>query len=195
MSSVQQSHLNKSKKDKFVLVLTLPPLMQKLNTTEQRNNKKIQLNSLQFSVYGSIVPRIQVPAVEARYSGSTIHISSHSHPTYAPITINFTIDNRFNNYWVIYTWLNALRDQNEGVYGIVDAANTFDKSVNLNDYSTDMTIYGKDEMNTDIISWTYKRAFPIALSEINYNYKDSGEIEASCEFAFHEVIVNLLETN
>jgi hypothetical protein len=186
----EQSMLNKSREDKFLLVINLPQALREINKRNQRNNININVDTLQFSIYGTVVPRIQVPPVEARYMGSTVHLTSHSRPAYAPISVNFTIDNMFNNYWVIFSWLNLLRDQKEGTYGIVDSKNLLDKTFNIDDYSTTFTVYGKDEFNKNVIQWNYIKAFPVTLGEINYNYRNGKEIETSFEFAFHEV--NLL---
>lgn len=188
----QQSMLNKSRVDKFVLVINLPTPIREINKRGVRNNININLDTLQFSVYGTIVPRIQVPPIEARYMGSSVHLSSHSRPAYAPITINFTIDNYFNNYWVIFSWLNLLRDQKEGASGIVDSKNVLDKKFGIDDYATTFTVYGKDEFNKNVIRWDYIKSFPVTLGEINYNYRNSTEIESTFEFAFHEVNVTLI---
>lgn len=188
----QQSMLNKSRVDKFVLVINLPKPIREINKKGVRNNININLDTLQFSVYGTIVPKIQVPAIEARYMGSSVHLTSFSRPEYAPISINFTIDNYFNNYWVIFSWLNILRDQKEGTLGIVDSKDILNKNFGLDDYSTTFTVYGKDEFNKNVIQWDYTKAFPVSLGEINYNYRNATEIESTFEFAFHEIVTTLL---
>ena len=50
----------------------------------------------------------------------------------------------------------------------------------------------KDEFNKNVIRWDYTKAFPVTLGEINYNYRNSTEIESTFEFAFHEVLITLL---
>ena len=188
----QQSMLNKSRIDKFILVINVPTPIREINKRNVRNNTNINLDTLQFSVYGTIVPKIQVPSIEARYQGSSVHLSSHSRPEYAPITVNFKIDNYFNNYWVIFSWLNILRDQKEGALGLVDTKDILDKTFGINDYATTFTVYGVDEFNKNVIKWDYTKAFPVSLGEINYNYRTGDEIESTFEFAFHEVVVTLL---
>jgi hypothetical protein len=111
-----QSFLNKSRKDKFTLTLTLPDALKPFNKKFQRTNSNIDLNTLQFSVYGTVVPKNAIPAEEVRYSGSTVYVSSHNKPTYEPLSINFTIDNQFNNYWVIHKWLDLMRNEKSGIY-------------------------------------------------------------------------------
>lgn len=192
MSDYDQSVLNKSRSDKFILVMNLPTILKSLDKKLLRTSKNIQGDKLQFSVFGTIVPEIQVPAVEARYSGSTINISSHARPTYAPITLSFKIDNQFDNYWVLFTWLNLLRDQQEGVAGIVDADRIIsDRTINLADYSSNISVFGLDEFNQPRIEFKYIRAFPTSLAEINYDYTNPEQISSACRFAFHEMNVNL----
>ena len=191
---IQQSVFNKGRLDKFIMVLTLPTALREINSKSDRSNNKIMLDTLQFSVFGTIVPKINVPAIDARYMGSTIQMSSHSHPTYAPITVNFNIDNRFNNYWVIYTWLNILRDQKEGKDGIINTKGVLNNNFNLTDYSSNISVFAVDEYNKPIIKWTYKNAFPTELSEITYNYQSGGEISSTGTFAFHEVNIELLDS-
>ena len=116
VTAYDQALLNKSRLDKFIMVFDVPKLLRPLERKFERNNQSIQLDTLQFSIYGTVVPQIQVPAVPVNYSGGALHISSQVHPAYSPVTVNFTIDNQFNNYWVIYTWLNALREASTGLY-------------------------------------------------------------------------------
>ena len=63
MATINQSQLNKGRLDKFLLVLNLPTAMQDdtKKTLLGRDNKNTIQDSLQFSVYGSIVPKVAVP--------------------------------------------------------------------------------------------------------------------------------------
>ena len=62
MATINQSQFNKSRLDKFLLVLNLPTALKEINDQYigARNNKKVNENSIQFSVYGSVVPTIEV---------------------------------------------------------------------------------------------------------------------------------------
>ena len=111
-----QSVLNKSHVDKFRLVFQLPNALKKINKHDERNNATVIQDSMQLSIYGTVVPAITVPALEIRYSGSTLYNSTHSKNPYPPVTVNFTIDNQYNNYWTIYKWINLLHDEYTGVY-------------------------------------------------------------------------------
>ena len=183
-----QSFLNKSRKDKFTLTLTLPEALRPLNKKFQRNNTNLDLNTLQFSIYGIVVPKNNIPSEEVRYSGSTVYVSSHNKPSYEPLSVNFTIDNQFSNYWVIHKWLDLLRNEKSGIY----EGELTEKDKGLGQYTTDFTITAKDEFHNDVIQWKYKSAFPISLGEINYNYRDASEIETTFEFVFRRIETILL---
>ena len=197
---ITQSQFNKNRKDKFLLVLDLPPLLKPINNTNPgvRSNVLINENSLQFSVYGSVLPTISVPEVEAPFAGGTYKLSSNSRPPYDNITVNFTVDNRFNNYWVIYKWLNLLSSSKNIVYNEEDILPSQPNNVKLplplqpRSYQTDLTIYGKDEFDNNVIKFTYTKAFPVSLQSIDYNYRDLDEIESSFTFAFSQFFAELV---
>lgn len=185
----QQSVLNKSRVDKFKLVFQLPNSLKKINKHQDRKNATVMQDSLQFSIYGTVVPAITVPALEIRYSGSTLYNSTHSKNPYPPVTINFTIDNEYNNYWVIYKWLDLLHNEYTGLF---DADDLIDDNV-FKDYQTDLTVYGLDEYDNEKIKFTYTKAFPTEIGAISFSYRDSGEIESSFTFVYsqmHTVLLN-----
>ena len=183
-----QSSLNKSRKDKFTLVMSLPEALIPFNKKFQRNNADVDLNTIQFSIYGTVVPKNSIPAEDVRYAGGNIFVSSHSKPSYDPVSVNFTIDNEFKNYWVIHKWLDLMRNEKSGIYEHPETIN--DKG--LGQYSTDFYIIGRDEFNKEVIQWVYKSAFPISLGQIDYNYRESEEIETNFEFVFRRMETILL---
>jgi len=200
---IQQSTLNKSRKDKFLLVFNLPPILRNYNTNDlsSRGQNIINQNSVQFSVYGSIVPQIQVPEIVAPYSGQSYKVSSNTRPPYENITVNFTVDNQFNNYWVIYSWLNLLNDQQQSIYDanqdvpdgtIYNSSGKLATSLQPQSYQTDFTVYGKDEFDNNVIKFTYTKAFPVSLGNIDYSYREPGEMETTFEFAFSQFFASLI---
>ena len=86
-----QSQLNKSRKDKFLLVLNLPPALRNIQQQNLRDNNAIQQDTLQFSIYGTVIPEIIVPERIAGYSGQSYKVSSNSREPYPNISVNFTI--------------------------------------------------------------------------------------------------------
>lgn len=186
---LQQSVLNKSRVDKFKLVFQLPPALRKINEVDTRSNVNVNEDSVQFSVYGTLVPRVTVPAVEIRYAGSSLYNSSHSKTSSPPVTVNFNIDNGYSNYFTLFKWLNLLHDQETGLFDKEELA----KDDRFNEYQTDLTIYGLDEFNNPVISFTYTKAFPTDLLDIVYNYQDSEEITSGFTFVFSQLHIKLVE--
>jgi len=145
---------------------------------------------MQLSIYGTIVPEIVVPALLVRYTGSTLYTSTHQKAPYPAVTVKFTVDNEYNNYWVIYKWLNLLHDEKTGTF---DKTNLISDDVFL-DYQTDISIYGLDEYENNRIKFTYTKAVPTAVGQITYNYREAAEIESSFTFVYSQLHTELLNT-
>ncbi len=192
MSEVRQSILNKARADKFKLVFDLPPILKPIAKKYNRNDKTIIPDSVQFSVFGTVVPEITVKGIETRFAGSTLYVSSFSKDSYPPVNIKFVVDSMYNNYHTIYRWLNLLHDEKTGIYnqqGLVA------EDANFNDYQTDLTVYGLDEYGKKRISFTYTKAFPTTLDGITYNQQsDQGEeIQSGFTFLYSQMHLNLLD--
>lgn len=202
--SINQSQLNKSRLDKFLLVLNLPTPLKGINTGDlnTRKDTKVNENSIQFSVYGAVIPSVTVPEITEQYAGQTFKVSSHRRPAYNNVSVKFTVDNKFNNYWVLYKWLDLLNNDKNSTFDSDNLSNTpklptvsrnTTKSSNPPDlYMTDFTLYSKDEFDKNIVKFTYKNAFPVSLGQIDYNYRTETEIETTFEFAFSQLLVELL---
>lgn len=188
---ILQSQLNKSRSDKFLLVLNLPPILRNIQSNSVRSNNLLQQDALQFSVYGSVVPNVSVPEVTAGYGGQSYKLSSNSRAAFDNISVNFTIDNRFNNYWVIFKWLALLNDPKGQGYSPDQQLNT-DKKIAPEQYQTDFTLFGKDEFDKNIIKFTYTKAFPVNLGSIDYSYREETELTTTFEFAFSQFFVELM---
>tara|TARA_R110002020_G_scaffold150063_1_gene326572 strand:- start:66 stop:647 length:582 start_codon:yes stop_codon:yes gene_type:complete len=189
-NSMQQSVLNKSRSDKFLLIFDIPPILREFNKKFNQDNLSIISDSVQFSIFGTAVPEITVPAVETRYAGNTLYVSSHGKNPYPPVDVKFNIDNEYKNYWVMYQWLNLLHDQYEGRYNVREI-NEYDPD--FQDYQTNLTIYGKDEFNNNRIKFTYTKAFPTTIDTIDYNYQSPGEIASGFSFVYsqlHTEVIN-----
>ena len=182
-----QSPLNKASKDKFRLIFDIPPALRGIDERFRIQDDLVNRDSLQFSVYGAIVPEVIVAATEIRYAGSTLYNSSHSKDSYPPNIVNFTVDNEFKNYWVIWKWLNLLHDEKQGLYDVDDLR----KDDSYLNYQTDISISALDEFNNPIITWVYTKAFPTVLGGISYSNRDEGEIESSFTFVYSQLHVKL----
>ena len=188
-TEITQSLLNKAHTDKFILSLTLPKALREVNTKNDRNNTNVIQDSLQFSVYGVKIPKVAVADVEGRYSGQTFHFTSHKRPAYDNVNVKFTIDNQFNNYWVIYKWINLLNNNSEGFF---HAENIPIVELPYELYSTNITVYGLDEYDNRVIQFDFIGVIPVSLGEISYNYRDASEIETEFDFSFSQLIAKLL---
>lgn len=188
---IRQSVLNKAKKDKFILVFTLPEALRASNAKENpdRLDDKIVYDSLQFSIFGTVVPTVQVNTIEQQYSGQVFQFAGHHRPQYSNVQINFVIDNQFNNYWVIYKWINLVNHNREAFFNK-------DQQPLINspfkDYSTNFTVYGLDEYDNRKIQFDYIGVVPVSLGAINYNYQDPTQIDSTFEFSFSQLNTKLL---
>jgi hypothetical protein len=178
-----QSALNRQRKDKFVMVFTLPDILKDQKSNTARSNNRVIPNSVQFSIYGLVVPQIAVPQKEASYAGQTLKVTSYTRPSFQPLKVDFMVDNMFNNYWVINKWLNSLNDARTGLY--TPNINT-EKNTHLDKYQTTITVFGLDEYNNRVIQFNYYNAFPISLGGINYSDRDPSEMSSSFEYSFYQ---------
>jgi hypothetical protein len=179
---IKQSTLNKSRSDKFLMILSLPEALRKLKS-EERSNSKLDFDTLQFTITGSPAPDIVVPAVAQPYAGQELKISSHVRQSYESVFVDFRVDNLYRNWWAIYMWLNLLNDEkyahyNKDQYALGNAWEA------MKDYTTNFTVYGLDEYNNRVIQFDYEGAFPLSLKSPKYDDKNPEEISSQFEFAF-----------
>ena len=184
-----QSPLNKSRKDKFLMVINIPPALREISSKYVRSTNTIIPESLQFSIYGHIVPDIEVPSVVTPFAGQSLLHSSHARKPFQPNSVKFTVDNRFNNYWFIYKWLKLLNDDTIGVY---DIENRTSNTSNL-EYRCDISIFGLDEYNKRTIEFKYIQSFPISLGGIEYDYRNPDEMESSFTYDYSQLHVEPLD--
>lgn len=182
--------MNRARKDKFLLVFDLPPILKQLASKYTRNNKRVIPDSMQFSIWGTAVPGVVVKGTPARFAGDTLYVSTHSKDPYPPVNIKFTVDSGYNNYWVVYQWLNLLQNEKTGVYN----QGNLPIDGNFNDYQTDLTLYGLDENNEKVIQFKYTKAFPTSMDGLEYSDRDTGEMELECGFTFlfSQMHINLI---
>jgi len=201
-TKIHQSITNKARADKFLLVLSLPPAIKDSNTPilTERTQEYIQEDALQFSVWGVVVPSVSVPEQTVRWGGQALNVTGQSRPSYPPVSVNFTIDNHFNNYWLLWKWLDQMNKITDSGMDNHFADGNVDQTPRLNsnkftDYQTMLTVYALDEYNHRVAKFEYSNAFITELGEIRYNYRDETELEASFTFVFNQMDITLLEDN
>lgn len=183
---LDQSILNRPSTDKFLLVLNMPEVLRH----KIFESKKLNLTPLQISVYGSVVPSIQVPSIQAPFGGQTYNVSSHTRPNYQPLTVNFVVDNTFYNYWYLWKWLSILNTPRESNYG--GSSRSLQGDDDLVEYQTNVSVFGLNEYNTPVIEFTYYYSFITNLGGINYNYRDNNMMESTFELQYSQFDVKLL---
>lgn len=186
------SPLNRASKDKFILVLNLPYLMRSLG----KKDPNIDLESLQISIHGSVVPSIQVPSIQTPILGQVPNFSSHGRPNYSPLQVNFIVDNNFKNYYLLWKWLDLLNSSEDSFYqGTAEHLRRADDDLisgGINtEYQTDLSVLAMDEYNETKIEFVYHHAFITSLGAINYSYKDGELIESTAEFQFSRFTADL----
>ena len=188
-----QFPLNRASKDRFILVLNLPPALRKLALTDNC----FDINFLQLSVYGTLVPDISIPPVEVRYQGQSANYSSHSRPNYPPLTVNFVVDNEFKNYFILWRWLALLNDPIESKYDgkRIDQITREDRVEwgMLTEYQTNLSILALNEYNKTAMEFVYYDAFITNLGGINYSYREGDYIETTVTFQYNQL--NVIKPN
>ena len=188
-NSNNQSFLNKSRLDKFIMVFQVPEALKKVESKTERRTYNLNEDAFQFSVYGSVVPEITVPSIQIGYAGSNLYNSAHAKEPYPPVTVNFTVDNEFNNYWVIYKWINLMNNNAEAFF--------YKDKMPVNappfsEYATNFTLYGLDEYDNKRIQFDYIGVLPVGLGEMKYSYQDPTQMESTFEFSFSQLTSKLL---
>jgi hypothetical protein len=192
-----QSALNRSRNDKFIMVLDLPIAMK--NISDPVLKKNYNADPIQFSIYGSPVPQVSVPDINVPFGGQVHKISSNSRPAYNPLTIKFLVDNGYKNYWILWQWMNLFNDTKKSSSDIaslksspIEAHAPVLLGNQVLNYTSSFSIYSLDEYNNKVISFNYNNVFPTTLSELNFSNQDPSEINCTATFVFNQMDVVLL---
>jgi hypothetical protein len=194
-SLVQQSIFNKALKDKFLLVLNLPKCLKDLQVNNAKENGFVNIDRLQFSVFSAPSPAISIDAIPLSQQGQIYNITSQKRNAYTPMSVNFTVDNQYGNYYVLWKWLSFINDpKNSGM-------NEYFKKTTINpeirfdrylDYQSEINVYALDEYHKKIGKWVYTNCFPTYLGEISYNYRLPEEAECSFNFVYSQLDFKLV---
>jgi hypothetical protein len=192
---MNQTVLNRSRNDKFVLVLDLPRVMK--DSVDGVLQSSYSANQIQFTIFGSPVPKISVPEIDVPFGGQHIKVSSMSRPSFPSLDVKFLVDNGYQNYWTLWKWMNLFNDSRNSTSSLNTAVNTYKEPIRLTNpldrYSSNFTLFALDEFDKRIISFEYTGVFITGLSEINYSYQDPAEITCNASFVYNQLNVNLLK--
>ena len=184
-----QSDLNVARKNKFILVIDLPRCFNKLRNDGTRACSYFKTNKLQMNVFGNIVPEMEIESVGIPGWGQTPKVSSLARPAWKPINVNFTVDSMYENYYVIYKWMDLMNSVTEGRF---DADNELKTNGKLPSYTTTFSLYALDEYNNPKTRWNYFGCFPTSLGSINFNKRDPDELECDFTYEFSFLKMDLL---
>lgn len=184
--------MDKARLDKFILVLTLPKCMKDIITDKIRSNMLVNQNALQFSLYGAPVPVTSVPHVDLPWAGQTVKVSSMARPTWPALTVDFNVDSKFVNWWVLWKWLDIINNSKESFYMAPNQDSTELFQGTLKDYAANMTVYGRDEFNRSVIQFDYIGCFATELQGIQYNYQTPDEVKSSFTIQYGQFYSSLI---
>jgi len=194
---MNQAILNKQRHDKFIMVLSIPPIMRDI--IDVVSDDKFDPDSLQFSCYGSPVPNVSIPSIDVPYGGQVIKISSNSRPVFPSFVLTFVIDNGWRNYWILLSWLNLFNDQKDGStsynHGNRSESEPYaaDKNnIPFRDMVSSFKTYAIDEYNKKIMGFDFTNVFPTEISEIGFSHQDPSEIICKASFAFNQLHPKLI---
>jgi hypothetical protein len=182
------SPLNTASSDKFLLMMNLPVILRERAVSDPM----LDVNSLQITVHGSVVPSVSVPAVDVHYKGQNVTVSSYARPTYQPLVVNFLIDNQYRNYYIFWKWLALLNEASKSFYsGSVPPIGVSDKVLqgNIAEYQTTLTITALDEYTAPVMQFTYLDAFITNLGNLNYSYVDGKILDTNVQFSFSRLLI------
>lgn len=175
-----QSHTNVARRDKFRLTLDVPCLLKPLLKKENRFCHGGSLDRLSFSVWGYVVPEVSVPAEEISYGGEVFQYSSNSKPSYGAVNVNFTVDNKFDNYFILWKWLELQKNNEDQCFS------------SMPDYMTTITVHALDEYNNPVAEWNYTNAFISTLGSLEPASRDTSELESTFAFNFSQLEMRLI---
>lgn len=182
-----QSHTNVARKDKFRLIINIPKALRPLLAKESRSCHSGNLDKLTINIWGNVLPEISVPKIDKPMGSQTLKFSSFSRAPYPSILVNFTVDNKFDNYYILYKWLDYMSDEEEGSFD----AKGFGGTGKLGEYAETFTLLVLDEYENPVAAFDYIGAFPTALGNISYSMRDQGEVECSLTFDFSQLKMKL----
>lgn len=192
---INQSVLNRSRNDKFLFVMDIPLAMKKM--TDLVLQEDYHPNTVQFTTFGSPVPKISIPSIAVPFGGQVYNASSISRPAYEPLSLKFLIDNGYKNYWILWQWLNLFNDNDTSTTKITEPQGYYKDTLYLknpmSDFTSKFSLFGLDEYNNKIIEFIYTDCFIKELTPIDYTFQGGSEIVCTATFSFNKLKVNLLK--
>ena len=87
--------------------------------------------------------------------------------------------------------MNLIYHEREGRYNAENISN----KIGTEAYATNIAVVATDEYNNPVIQWTFTKAFPVEIPNIELNYQKTDEINCSCSFYFSQMFVKNFSLN
>jgi len=192
---MNQSILNRPRQDKFTLVLDLPEALRSMVDSTMESSYKP--DNIQFTVFGSPVPKIEVPSITLPFGGQSMKVSSYSRPAWPVLDLSFLVDSGYQNYWILWKWLNLFNNYDDSTSDIssfagITPSGQITLKNKISQYITNFTLFALDEYNNKLVSFKYTDAFITTLGEIKFSHQESGMITGSASFAYNQLHVDLI---
>lgn len=187
MAPAVDSNLNRAYNDKFLFSANLPDALKNVKNRyiQLAQESGITRDVIDFSLIGVNIPTITTRSENLKYAGSSVNVSTHTRDPYDPLTIKFTIDNRYSNYLTIYTWLNFIYDANAGYFDSHNLSKTHD----ITSYQCNISVTALNDYQEPVIQWIFTHAYPSKLDALEYDYQKGAEIPCSATFEFAQMFV------
>jgi hypothetical protein len=139
-----------------------------------------------------VLNEIKVP-----FGGQVYNASSISRPAYDSLTLKFLIDNGYQNYWILWKWLNLFNNSEDSsttlTEPVIMEVDDMRLTNPMSDFTTTFSLFGLDEFNNKIIEFKYTQAFITSLSPIEYSFQTANEIICTATFVFNQLNISLLK--
>lgn len=154
-------NINKSSPENFELLFPVLPLLDTLKESQ----------SLSMNIFSSVLPTISLDTKEVNWMGGKAQYDSGG-MSYEPWYVNFLIDDDFNNWKILYNWINYINN-NKDTYGRARS-----------DYVVDATLNILNNMREPILTVNFKNVWPNMLGEVSMSYRE-GEMVLSSSVNFY----------
>lgn len=154
------SLINKASPTSFKLFFPILP------ETESIDEQKI----FTVNIISTVLPSITHTPLEYPFQGGSVYYPGGG-IEYGPWSTNYYIDEEWKSYLIFYDWMMSYYD-GRSVFGR-----------NINEMQEDALLLIEDNYGNEVVSFTFKKIWPIELGDITLSYQD-GEHYLSGSIVF-----------
>lgn len=177
----EQSVVNPARKDHFLFIMDLPCGLKDVVGVNDRLCHGGSLERLEFNIWGAVIPDIVITNLDVPFGGQSFAWSSLGRPAYGDINCSFTVDNGYDNYYILWQWLKL---QNDPL--------TSARVEGINNYTTTISIFPLDEYKKPVAEFIFLDAFVTKIGAITKSTRDAGETESTFSFNFSQLNMKLV---